>query len=60
MIRHRTERQRSPAVTDERFVASIAKSLDLDADKLLEDMQSDAILRQLKLSAAIAQVFGFF
>ncbi|MEO1108754.1 MAG: DsbA family protein, partial [Pseudomonadota bacterium] len=51
---------RTPAVTDERFVASIAKSLDLDADKLLEDMQSDAILRRLKLSAAIAQVFGFF
>lgn len=51
---------RTPAVTDERFVASIASSLGLDADRLLEDMQSDAIERRLRLSAAIAQVFGFF
>ena len=51
---------RTPAVTDERFVASIANSLGLDADKLLQDMQSNAIERRLRLSAAIAQVFGFF
>ncbi len=51
---------RTPAVTDERFIAAIAESLDLDADKLLEDMQSDAIDRRLRLTAAIADVFGFF
>ncbi|WP_187430162.1 hypothetical protein ROLI_046400 (plasmid) [Roseobacter fucihabitans] len=50
---------RTPAVTDERFIAAIAKNLDLDADRLLEDMQSDAIDRRLRLTAAIADVFGF-
>ncbi|SEW47197.1 DSBA-like thioredoxin domain-containing protein [Cognatiyoonia koreensis] len=49
----------TPAVTDERFIAAIAQNLDLDADRLLEDMQSDAIDRRLRLTAAIADVFGF-
>ncbi|MCK0166711.1 DsbA family protein [Jannaschia sp. S6380] len=51
---------RTPAVTDERFIAAIAENLDLDADRLLEDMQSNAIDRRLRLTAAIADVFGFF
>ncbi|WP_299734107.1 DsbA family protein [uncultured Tateyamaria sp.] len=50
---------RTPAVTDERFIVAIAENLDLDADTLLEDMQSDAIDRRLRLTAAIADVFGF-
>ncbi|WP_299869097.1 DsbA family protein [uncultured Roseobacter sp.] len=50
---------RTPAVTDERFIAAIAESLDLDAGRLLEDMQSDAIDRRLNLTAVIADVFGF-
>lgn len=50
---------RTPAVTDERFIAAIAENLDLDPDRLVEDMQSDAIDRRLRLTAAIANVFGF-
>lgn len=50
---------RSPAVTDESYIAAIAENLDLDADRLLEDMRSDAIERRLGLTAAIADVFGF-
>lgn len=50
---------RTPVVTDERYIATIAESLDLDTDRLLEDMRSDAIDRRLRLTAAIADVFGF-
>ena len=50
---------RTPAVTDERFIAAIAENLDLDGDRLLKDMQSRAIDRRLRLTAAIANVFGF-
>ena len=50
---------RTPAITDESFIAAIAENLDLDADRLLNDMQSDAIDRRLRLTTAIANVFGF-
>ncbi len=50
---------RTPAVTDERFIAAIEEDLELDADRLLEDMQSDAIDRRRRLTAAITLVFGF-
>lgn len=50
---------RTPAVTEERFIATIAEGLDLDVGRLLEDMQSDAVDRRLRLTAAIADVFGF-
>ncbi len=50
---------RTPAVTDERFITAIAENLDLDADRLLPDMQSNTIDRRLRLTAAIAVVFGF-
>lgn len=50
---------RTPALTDERFIAAIAENLNLDAARLLKDMQSDAIDRRLRLTAAIANVFGF-
>ncbi|WP_299416959.1 DsbA family protein [uncultured Sulfitobacter sp.] len=50
---------RTPAVTDERFITAIAENLDLDADRLLPDMQSNAIDRRLRLTAAFAVVFGF-
>ncbi|QFU07208.1 DSBA-like thioredoxin domain protein [Rhodobacteraceae bacterium THAF1] len=51
---------RSPAVTDERYIAAIADDLGLDQDRLLADMRSDAIDRRLRMTAAIADVFGFF
>jgi len=50
---------RTPAVTDERLIAAIAENLELDTDRLLKDMKSDAIDRRLRLTAAIANVFGF-
>lgn len=51
---------RSPAVTNEAYIAAIAESLGLDRNKLLTDMRSDKIARQLQITAAIAEVFGFF
>ena len=51
---------RSPAVTNEAYIAAIAESLGLDRDRLLTDMRSDEIARQLQMTAAIAEVFGFF
>lgn len=50
---------RSPAVTDENYIAAIAENLDLNVDRLLDDMQSEAIDRRLRVTAAIADVFGF-
>ena len=51
---------RSPAVTDESYIVAIAENLDIDTEKLLEDMASDDIKRRLDLTAAIADVFGFY
>jgi len=51
---------RTPAITDESFVAVIAENIGLDADRLLEDMASEAIDQRLQMTAAIADVFGFY
>ena len=51
---------RTPAVTDEAFVARIADDIGLDSDRLLVDMNSGVIDQQLRVSRAIADVFGFY
>ena len=51
---------RTPAVTDAGFVAAIARDIGLDPRRLRADMSDPAIDRRLRVSAAIAEVFGFF
>jgi predicted DsbA family dithiol-disulfide isomerase len=51
---------RTPAVTDEAFVARIADDIGLDSDKLLRDMNSAEVEQHLRVSRAIADVFGFY
>ena len=50
---------RTPAVTDEVFVETIADAMGLDGDRLLRDMNSEEIEQELRKSRAIADVFGF-
>lgn len=51
---------RTPAVTDISFVTRIAASLGLDPDQFRADIVSKDIDHALRLSAAIARVFGFY
>ena len=51
---------RTPAVTDAAFVGSIAKNIGLDSNQLLRDMNSDEVEQKLRMSRAIADVFGFY
>jgi protein-disulfide isomerase len=51
---------RTPAVTDEAFVAVIARAIGLDGDQLLHDMNSGEIEQELRTTRAIADVFGFY
>lgn len=51
---------RTPAVADEIYVAAIGENIGLDADRLVEDMASKAIDQRLRMTAAIADVFGFY
>lgn len=50
---------RTPAVTDKAYIAAIAGDIGLDQDRLLADMDSATIDDRLRLSRAIADVFGF-
>lgn len=51
---------RTPAVTDEAFVGSIARAIGLDSDQLLHDMNSEEVEQELRMTRAIADVFGFY
>lgn len=51
---------RTPAVTNEAFVESIANSIGLDGDQFLRDMNSGKVEQQLRMTRAIADVFGFY
>ncbi len=51
---------RTPAVTDEAFVGSIARAIGLDSDQLLRDMNSGEVEQELRMTRAIANVFGFY
>ncbi|MGB3556825.1 MAG: DsbA family protein [Jannaschia sp.] len=51
---------RTPAITDEPYVAAIADALGLDTEQLLADMGSSEIDLELGRSRAIARVFGFY
>lgn len=51
---------RTPAVTDDAFVARIGRDIGLDEDQLLRDMNSVEVNQQLRITSAIAEVFGFY
>ncbi|HKL64558.1 MAG TPA: DsbA family protein [Roseovarius sp.] len=50
----------TPFLATEAYLRQLANGLDLDAERLLQDMQSDAVDRQLARTAALARQFGFF
>lgn len=51
---------RTPAVTDDAFVARIGREIGLDGDQLLLDMNSAEVDQELRVTRAIAEVFGFY
>tara|TARA_R110002020_G_scaffold23684_3_gene78729 strand:- start:295 stop:717 length:423 start_codon:yes stop_codon:yes gene_type:complete len=51
---------RTPAVTDETFIARIAGAIGLDVDRLIRDMKSKEIEQKIRRTKAIADVFGFY
>lgn len=51
---------RTPAVTDEAFVGKIAREIGLDSVQLLREMNSDEVEQKLRMTRAIADVFGFY
>lgn len=51
---------RTLAVTDEAFVGRIARDIGLDGAQLLRDMNSDQVEQKLRMTRAIADVFGFY
>ncbi len=51
---------RTPAITDISYVTAIAADLGLNPDQFTTDMTSGEIDQTLRLTAAIARVFGFY
>lgn len=49
---------RARFLPNEGYVLSVANSVGVDAQRLVQDMQSDAVTRQMWLSRATADVFG--
>lgn len=51
---------RTPAVTDRGYVKMLAQDIGLDLNRFLADLESTSIERELRLTQAIADVFGFY
>ncbi len=51
---------RTPAVTDEAFIETLAVRMGLDVDRLLLDMKSEAIENKMRMTRGLASLFGFY
>lgn len=49
----------TPILPNDAYLRRIAEDAGIDADRLLRDMQSDAVMHQLARTARIARAFGF-
>lgn len=51
---------RTPVVTDMSYVTALASKMGLDTDQFVADLNSDEIQQTLRMTEAIARVFGFY